>query len=125
MVQVQGVRGAITVAGNTRDDILNNTRRLLQDMARENSIQPEEIGSVFFSLTHDLNAAHPAEAARQLGWTHVALFCCQEIPVPGSLSHCIRVLIHWNTSRRQSEIQHVYLEDAVKLRPDLIRRDPS
>ena len=123
MVQVRGVRGAITVEDNTRDAILAGSRRLLETLVRENKMAPEQMGSVLFSLTHDLNAAHPAEAARQLGWTQVPLFCCQEVPVPGSLPRCIRVLVHWNTEQVQDKIVHVYLEDAVRLRPDLVRRD--
>jgi monofunctional chorismate mutase len=123
MVQVRGVRGAITVEDNTRDAILTGSRRLLETLVRENKMAPEHMGSILFSLTDDLNAAHPAEAARQLGWAQVPLFCCQEVPVPGSLPRCIRVLVHWNTEQTQDKIVHVYLEDAVRLRPDLIRRD--
>jgi chorismate mutase len=120
---LRGVRGAITVVSNSRDAILAASRRLLEDLVSANGIQPEDVGSVLFSLTGDLNAAHPAEAARQLGWTRVPLFCCQEIPVPDSLPYCIRVLVHWNTKQSQKDIVHVYLEEAVRLRPDLAGRD--
>ncbi len=123
MVQVRGVRGAITVDDNTRDAILDGSRRLLEALIRANGMAPEAVGSILFSLTSDLNAAHPAEAARQLGWNRVPLFCCQEIPVPGSLPRCIRILVHWNTKREQDEIEHVYLEEARQLRPDLTGRD--
>ncbi len=123
MVQVRGVRGAITVGDNTRDAILAGSRRLLEALVEVNGIRSEEIGSILFSLTADLYAAHPAAAARELGWMMVPLFCCMEVPVPDSLPRCIRVLIHWNTEKDQDEIEHVYLEDAVRLRPDLVRGD--
>jgi chorismate mutase len=88
-------------------------------MVDANGIEVPDIGSAFFTVTPDLRAAFPAKAARDLGWHHVALLDAQEIPVPGSLPRCVRVLIHWNTGRPQEEIRHVYLEGAAALRPDL------
>jgi len=123
MMQVQGVRGAITVEENSRDAILAATKKLLEVMVEKNGITPSQVGSILFSCTADLNAAFPAEAARQPGWEQVPLFCCQEIPVAGSLGQCIRVLIHWNTAVQQKAVQHIYLEKASQLRPDLTRRD--
>jgi chorismate mutase len=79
----------------------------------------QDIASAFFTVTSDLTAAFPARAAREMGWQHVALLDAQEIPVPGSLSRCVRVLIHWNTEKPQAEIRHVYLRGATALRPDL------
>jgi chorismate mutase len=76
------------------------------------------VGSVLFSTTADLNAEFPALAARQLGWIDVAMLCGREIDVPGSLGRCIRVLLHWNTEKPPGEIVHVYLKEAVQLRPD-------
>jgi chorismate mutase len=70
-------------------------------------------------MTDDLTSAFPAEAARQLGWTQVPLMCSREIPVPGSLPRCIRVLLQWNTDLPQDDINHVYLGEAAILRPDL------
>ena len=71
-----------------------------------------------FTMTEDLSSAYPAKAARDLGWTQVALLCAREIPVPGALPRTIRLLLHWNTDLPQSGISHVYLEDAGRLRPD-------
>lgn len=68
-------------------------------------------------MTDDLNACFPAQAAREIGWTDVPLMCMREIPVPGSLGMCIRVLLHVNTTRSNTEVRHVYLRDAIKLRP--------
>ena len=78
-----------------------------------------DLASAVFSVTEDLDATFPAAAARNLGWKLVPLFSALEIPVPGSLRLCIRVLLHWNTPMDQKEIQHVYLREAVNLRPDL------
>ena len=83
-------------------------------------MRPEDLGSVVFTVTGDLASTFPAQAARQMGWGLVPMMCAQEIPVRGSLTKVIRVLVHWNTETPQSEIRHVYLRDAVKLRPDLI-----
>jgi len=49
----------------------------------------------------------------------VPMVCAREIPVKGSLPHCVRVLIHWNTENAQNKIKHIYLRNAVTLRPDL------
>ena len=85
-------------------------------------MQEKDVASVLFTATPDLDAVYPAVAARQLGWTHTALMCVQEMAVPGSLPRCIRVLVHWNTERAIDEIQHVYLHEARRLRPDLASR---
>ncbi len=114
----RGVRGATTTSDNTAESILEATRDLLARIVEANTIQEEDIASVFFTTTVDLNAEYPALAARQLGWHDVALMCGHEMAVPGALKRCIRVLIHWNTTRRNNEIQHVYIRDAVNLRPD-------
>lgn len=113
-----GIRGATTVEANTRDGILDATRQLLTRMIRENGIESEDVASVFFSVTPDLNAEFPAFAARQLGWGNVPSLCGTEIDVPGSLPRCIRVLLNWNTPKSQKEIVHVYINGARSLRPD-------
>lgn len=117
----RGIRGATTVAENEVETILQATRELLEAILKENEgITPKDIGSAIFTATEDLTATFPAEAARQLGWSMVPMICAREIPVPGSLPKVIRVLVHWNTETPQSDIKHVYLRDAVKLRPDLV-----
>lgn len=113
----RGIRGATTVEHNQREEILAATTELLQLMVRENELQAEDIASAIFSLTEDLDAEFPAVAARTLGWTNVALMCTREVPVPGSLGKCIRVLLHVNTTRSMNEIQHIYIRGATKLRP--------
>lgn len=114
----RGVRGATTVKENTADAILAATRELLHAIVQSNKMHPDDIASVYFTTTIDLDATYPALAARQLGWTDVALLCGHEMNVPGSLPLCIRVLIHWNTTRTAKEINHIYLHEAKSLRPD-------
>lgn len=118
-VQCRGVRGATTVEDDSAAAILEATRDLLARIVAVNGIAVEHIASAFFTVTPDLRTAFPAAAARELGWHHVALLDAQEIPVPGSLPLCVRVLVHWNTDRPQAEVRHVYLRGAASLRPDL------
>lgn len=120
----RGVRGATTVAADDREQILTATRQLLALMIRRNGIRSTDVASAMFTLTKDLGAEFPALAARQLGWFDVPLLCSYEISVPNSLPRCIRLLVHWNTDKPQSEIHHVYLHDAKKLRPDLSSLPP-
>lgn len=120
----RGVRGATTTEANTRDGVLTATRQLLALMIRLNEIQPEDVGSAIFTTTVDLNAEFPALAARQLGWSDVPLLCTHELDVPGSLRFCIRILVHWNTTKSQADIRHVYIKDAIRLRPDLSQLPP-
>jgi len=124
-VVCRGVRGATTANENSSQDILLETRRLLAMMIRSNGIEPRDVTSAFFSVTADLNAEFPALAARQFGWIDVPLLCTNEIDVPRALGKCIRILIHWNTDVSQEEIQHVYLKEAVQLRPDLSQLEPA
>ncbi|HEU4325468.1 MAG TPA: chorismate mutase [Roseiflexaceae bacterium] len=111
-------RGATTVAANTPEAILAATRELLEQLVAANNIPPASIASVIFTATPDLNAAFPAVAARELGWTDTALLCAQEIPVPDSLPRCIRVLLHWNSPGQPHQVRHVYLGEARSLRPE-------
>lgn len=118
VMMCRGVRGAITVQRNDQEDILNATRELLQGIISANQMSPDDIASIYFTTTPDLNATYPALAARQLGWLDMALLCGHEMQVPGGLERCVRVLIHWNTKRKPNEIVHVYLREAKSLRPD-------
>lgn len=124
MTVCRGVRGATTVHTDNREEILLATRQLLALMIRRNGIDSIDVASAFFTVTNDLNSEFPALAARQLGWLEVPLLCGYEVSVPGSLPRCIRIMLHWNTSKSQSEVQHVYVRDAVRLRPDLNKLPP-
>lgn len=123
-MSVRGIRGATTVCEDQEEAILSATRELLLAICSANpTLQPADIASILFTLTADIRAAYPARAARALGWEDVPLMDAQEVPVPGSLPCCIRVMILWNTDLAQNEVHHVYLREAVVLRPDLVRED--
>jgi chorismate mutase len=124
-MRFRGVRGAITVDANTEGAILDATQELLQQMVKANEVDADDIAGVLFTVTPDLNATFPAEATRRLpGWTHVPLMCAQEVPVPGALPRCVRVLILVNTTKTAGEVEHVYLRGAERLRPDLAPSRP-
>jgi chorismate mutase len=118
---IRGIRGATTVTADEPDLILQATRELLEEILAENEgMRPEDVASAIFTVTDDLASTFPAQGARQMGWGLVPMLCAREIPVPNSLPCVIRVLVHWNTDLPQDQITHVYLRDAVKLRPDLV-----
>jgi chorismate mutase len=116
---VRGIRGATTVSHNSAEEIIAATKELLEKMAEVNQLDPAVLISIIFSATPDLNAAFPAAAARELGWTAVPLFDTVEIDVPGALPRCIRVLMHVQMEQKQ-KVQHIYLREARQLRPDLV-----
>ncbi|MFO7741717.1 MAG: chorismate mutase [Anaerolineae bacterium] len=116
----RGIRGAICAEANEVDAILTATHHLLSQIVAQNELSADDVSSVIFTVTPDLDAAYPARAARRMGWTKVPLLCLQEMAVEGNLPRCIRVLIHWNTNRPLDQIRHVYLGQARALRPDLI-----
>ncbi|MFC1510925.1 chorismate mutase [Candidatus Margulisiibacteriota bacterium] len=112
----RGIRGATTVKKNSREEILAATKELLSEILKANQLKVEDIASVIFSATEDLNASFPAEAARELGWQDTSLLCTREIAVPGSLPKCIRVLLLVNSDQPQKEIKNIYLRAAISLR---------
>ncbi len=117
---LRGVRGAISVTDDEPTLIRAAATELLQEILRRNEIVDfDDVVSAVFTTTEDLISAFPAEAARALGMNQVPLLCAQEIPVPGSMPRCIRVLLHVNTDRTPQQVEHVYLRDAQKLRPDI------
>jgi len=118
-MMMRGVRGAITVEEDSAEAIWSGTRELMAAIIEANGIDEADVASVIFTTTPDLTAAYPARAARDLGWQQTALMGMQEIAVPGGLERCIRVLIHWNTTKSIDELQHIFLRGAVVLRPDL------
>lgn len=121
---IRGVRGAITIESNTPELIYSETEKLVKAMVKANNIEPEDIASVIVTTTPDINTAFPAKAVRSIeGWKYVPTMCTHEMDVPGALPLCIRVLMHVNTNIPQKDIHHIYLNDAVKLRPDLVNEN--
>ena len=122
-MKVRGVRGATTSDSNSREDFLLAAHDLITGIIETNEIVVDDVASILFSTTADLNAEFPAVAARNLGFTNTALECLVEMNVPGSLARCIRVLMHVNSDKQQKEIRHIYLKNAKSLRADLIDDD--
>ena len=119
---LRGIRGAITVENNTKEEIWHAAQLLITKILSINEILSENIGAIIFSSTNDLTAAFPTTGLRQLpGFTFIPLFDVQETAVEGSLPRCIRVLVLADINRTLSEIHHVYLGGAQNLRPDLVK----
>lgn len=116
------IRGAITIEDNSKEQIYNNTRIMLEQIINENNINIENITSILFTATNDIDAAYPAVAARELGIVDSALMCLQEMHVEGSLRLCIRAMVSIEGDKTQKEAKHVYLKGATKLRPDIINK---
>lgn len=116
---VRAVRGATTVNENTKEEILGAATELVTAIMEQNGICRDDIISIIFTVTTDLNAAFPATAARMMGLTQTAMLSTYEMDVPGSLRKCIRVLMHIETEKKNDELRYVYLKEAKKLRPDI------
>lgn len=125
-MRVRGVRGAISVTENTPDAIYEATAELVRTIFEVNDLDPEDVASIFFTTTRDLDAAFPAMAVRKhLGYTDIPLMCSHEMDVANALPMVVRVLLHVNTTKSAAEIKHVYLREAVALRPDKALTDKS
>ncbi len=120
MSAVRGIRGAINVVENSQEAIFSASRLLIESILENNKIKPEDIAGVLFTATVDLDADFPAYAARDMGLELVPLLCAQEIAVPGAMERVVRVLVYVNSDLSQSEINHQYLGDTARLRPDLV-----
>lgn len=116
---IRGIRGATTVSKNNSEEIIRATKKLLEKIVKANNLKVEDIASVIFSTTFDLNAQFPALAARQIGWLYTPLICTHEMKVKGGLKKCLRILLLVNTDKEQKEMKNIYLGKAKELRPDL------
>ncbi|MBU6145957.1 MAG: chorismate mutase [Paenibacillaceae bacterium] len=118
----RGIRGATTVTHNNTEEILEATLDLLLEIVRANELTPEHVTCLWITVTDDINATFPARAVRDIpGWEHVAVLCAQEIPVPGALPMCVRLMLLVNTDRSLQQIVHVYARGATVLRPERAR----
>ena len=118
-MSVRAIRGATQVAENSPEAIAAGVKELLTEILKSNSITPDDVISVLFTASPDLNAAFPAAYAREVGFESVPLICAVEIDVPGALVRTIRVMAHVDTSRNAAEISHIYLHGAKALRRDI------
>ena len=118
---IRGIRGATTVNQNDKEDIIKETIILINQIITLNNIDQDDIASIFFSVTKDLDSTFPAAAARELKLNYTPLLCLNEIDIPGSLDKCVRILMHINSDLKQNQMQHVYLNNATSLRPEFAR----
>lgn len=119
IMRFRALRGATTCRENSKDEIIKNTAHLLEEMLGRNDIKPEDIIDIIFTATEDITEEFPAAAARQIGLTHVPLLCAKELSIKESTQKCIRVLMHFYTTKQPHELRHPYLEGARQLRTDL------
>lgn len=117
-MKCRGIRGATTVDANTAKSIYASTKELLREMIEANAVDKDDMASIIFTTTDDLNAAFPAKAAREMGMSNTPLLCSREINVPDSLKSCLRILILFNTDKKPDDIKHIYLKGAAVLRAD-------
>jgi len=122
-MKLVSIRGAITVNKNTKEDIIESTKELIMEIEKNNNLCKENVISILFSSTKDLDAEYPAKAARMLGYTQCGIMCFNEMYVKGSLDKCIRIMIlYQDPILEQNQVKHVYLRDAKNLRPDLMNK---
>lgn len=122
--RLRAIRGAITVAEDTPEEVVGATRLLLEDMIARNDLTPDQMVSLIFTATGDVTSQFPAVAAREMGLLGVPLLCATEIPVPGSLARCVRVMLHAYMPA-DADVGHCYLREAVRLRDDLVEDDAA
>jgi len=119
-MQERAIRGAITIPSDSADEIRTACSELISTIIRDNDLVAEDIITIFITITEDLRSLNPSAAIRTtFGWNDVPFFTSQEPTIDGMLPRCVRVLIQCYSQRKKSEIRHVYLRDAAKLRPDL------
>lgn len=122
-MMTRGIRGATTIEENREEHILATTKTLVEEMIMQNNVKAEAVSHVFISVTKDIDACFPAKSLRDIpGWTHVPVMCMQEIDVPNSLEMCIRVMMVVKMTVTQQEVSHIFHNQAIKLRPDLIKK---
>ena len=120
-MKVLAIRGATTVNSNSKEEILKETSILIETIISKNNLSTEDIISMCFTMTKDLDAVYPAVAVRQILDIHdIPMLNYEEKHIQGSLIKCIRVMMYINTEKNRCDINHIYLNNAKNLRKDLI-----
>lgn len=117
--KVRALRGATTLDADTREQVMERTATLIQQMLDRNGVAKEDLISIVFTATDDIASEFPAAAARQIGISDIPLLCARELEVLDAIGMCVRVLMHLYTNKEAADLRHVYLEGAVPLRTDL------
>lgn len=121
-MNIVAIRGATNIYNNTREDIIKDTKELLEKIIIENNLVIENIISILFTATKDITKAYPAIAARELNIVDAGLMCLNEMLVEDSMENCLRTMIYYQGDINRKEINHIYLKDTKALRPDLVRK---
>ena len=125
MKSVRAFRGATQLSSDTKAEMRESVVELLQEILKANSISNDDLISILFTATSDLQSDFPAAGVRELGLVDLPLICAQELDVKGSLPRTIRILIHANSSLTRSGVTHKYLRGAAILRPDLAKNSDN
>ena len=120
-VTVRAVRGATQLDDDRRDHMLERIAEMVTDVMAANRLDVDDFISIIFTATADLVSEFPAYAARRLGFSDTPLICTRELEIEGSMPRVVRMLAHIETDLPKSEITHVYLHGAARLRRDLVR----
>jgi chorismate mutase len=118
-MSLRAIRGAIQLPANTSAEIAAGVQELISAILDANHLTPSDVISVFFTSTVDLNAAFPAAACREMGFSNVPLIGSVEVDVPGALDKTVRAMLHVETKATPEEITHIYLHGAAALRRDI------
>jgi chorismate mutase len=121
-MSLRAIRGAIQVPANTSAEIAAGVQELISAILEANHLTPSDVISVFFTSTVDLNAAFPAAACREMGFSNVPLIGSVEVAVPGALDKTVRAMLHVETKATPEEITHIYLHGAAALRRDIAQQ---
>jgi len=123
MKRLFALRGA-TQCENTVDDMCLQVGTMYTEMLSANFLKEEDIVSVMFSVTNDLDAINPSTALRRKGHAagNTALFSACEPNCKDSLERTCRVIIHCYLDEG-SKPAHIYRNGAEVLRPDRIKNE--
>jgi chorismate mutase len=120
---VRAIRGATTLDADTPDQVRERVLALVSEVFERNDLAVDDVISLVVTATDDIRSAHPATAARAWGLADVPILGARELHIDGGLGLCVRFLLHVETAKARAELQHVFLQGAVVLRPDLVRDD--
>ncbi len=118
---VRAIRGATTVENNDKAEIIEATQEMLSKIIEDNDIKTDDMISIIFTVTPDIDKVFPATSVRQMGITSVPLLDMAAPDIAGALKKCIRVIVHTNSDKGNDDMHHAYLRGAKVLRPDIAK----
>ncbi|MCD5413828.1 MAG: chorismate mutase [Clostridiales bacterium] len=120
---VLAIRGATTSDGNSLQEINECTCQMMKKIIEANSIIEDDVISILFTATNDLNQLYPSVCVREiLGWVNTPILNFEEKYITNSIKSCIRVMVYINSTKSKKSINHIYLKGAKELRRDLLSK---